>query len=414
MQNKTIRAMFGLALSLLLIGALATRSGYLRANVSERDSIAYWAAGRLLIHGQNPYETGVVLRLEQQSGYQAAKPLVLRTPPWLLFMTIPLGALDAFWAWILWIAISMGSLLLVLRMCWRMYGRADLSKNVFLLAGYTFAPIAACLVAGQMGILLLLGLTLFLWLESDYPVLAGAALLLPFAKPHLLSLFWVALLFWIVWRRQYRVAIGLAMALLAATGAALAFDPSVFRQYIEMLDQAAIGSEFIPALSGVVRLLFFRRFFWMQFVPMAVGFAWCIRFCYVNRHHWDWRDHGLAVMVVSVLTTPYSWMTDEVVLLPAMLQAVVAIATSKNKMTWKTRTIVTLFAFLNALVLLILAAKVPFSTGIYFWSSLVWFSFYVYSRRYTVRHSDPAGGPQVLGSGGQTVSFLDRASPFAP
>ena len=190
--------MFGLALSLLLIGALATRSGYLRANVSERDSIAYWAAGRLLIHGQNPYETGVVLRLEQQSGYQAAKPLVLRTPPWSLFMTFPLGALDAFWAWILWIAISMGSLLLVLRMCWRMYGRADLSKNVFLLAGYTFAPIAACLVAGQMGILLLLGLTLFLWLESDYPVLAGAALLLPFAKPHLLSLFWVALLFWIV------------------------------------------------------------------------------------------------------------------------------------------------------------------------------------------------------------------------
>jgi len=387
MGNRTIRALIRVAFAALLVGVLASRLGRLRANVSERDSVAYWAAGRLLLHHQNPYQAGVVLKLEQQQGYQAARPLVFRTPPWSLFMTLPLGTMGAFWAWILWIALLMSSLLLVMRLCWKMYGHTRLSQTLFWIVGYSFAPIPACLVAGQMGIILLLGLTLFLWLEADHPLLSGAALLLPFAKPHLLSLFWLALFVWIVRQKRYQVAVGFALAFLAATGFALMFDPGIFHHYREMLDQAAIGSEFIPALSGVLRLLFFRRFFWMQFVPMAVGLAWCVRFCYLNRDHWNWRDQGLAVMVVSVLTTPYSWMTDEVVLVPAILQAVVGIASSRDKMGWKTRAALTLFACLNALLLLILSAKVPFSTGIYFWSSLVWFAFYVYGRRYAARHS---------------------------
>src|SRR5205807_9809896 len=44
-----------------------------------------------------------------------------------------------------------------------------------------------------------------------------------------------------------------------------------------------------------------------------------------------WRQHGPAVLVVSLLTTPYSWITDEVVLLPAILQGVLWLNRSKLK-----------------------------------------------------------------------------------
>ena len=89
-------------------------------------------------------------------------------------------------------------------------------------------------------------------------------------------------------------------------------------------------------------------------------------------------------MVVSVLTTPYSWLPDEVVLLPAVLWAAVCILGLKKQqeMTLWTGLAIAIFAALDGLLLLILAAKIPFSGGIYFWSSLVWFAWYMYGQRH--------------------------------
>lgn len=381
MGNNASRILIRVVLFGLVAYALIFHSQNIRANVSQRDSIAYWAAGKLLLHGSNPYDASNVLALEREQGYRADKPLVLRTPPWSLFMVLPLGFVSAFWAWVLWIAASVGSLVIAMRLCWKMYGGDPGTRNLLLVIGYTFAPVPACLVAGQMGILLLVGVVLFLFLEADRPFLAGAALIFPFAKPHLLSLFWLTFFFWAVARKRRAVVAGLAAAFLIATGVSMAFDHNIFHEYREMLYQASIGNEFIPALSGVLRLLFFHHLFWVQFLPMTLGLAWCVWFWLVNRGNWSWREHGPAVMVVSVLTTPYSWLTDEVVLVPAILQATVWILSPKLRTTLKTRFAITIFACLNGLLLLILFFKIPFSTGIYFWSSLVWFGWYVYGHR---------------------------------
>jgi hypothetical protein len=386
MQNSTtvktaFEVLLGVILTAFLSYSLVRHLPEIRTSVAERDSIAYWSAGRLLLSHQNPYDAHTVLLEESQQGYAQDKPLVLRTPPWSLFMVLPLGFLGPLAAWVLWTAISLGSLLVAMRIGWNVYGAPCVPRNLFSLVGYTFAPVPACLVAGQMGLLLLLGLILFLWWEREHPFLAGAALMLPFAKPQLLSLFWFVLLFWVIVGKKRTVAVGFGAAFLAATGLALLFDPTVFRHYLDMLHEASIGYEFIPALSGVLRLLFLRRMFWVQFIPMVVGLAWAARFLNRNRQNWDWCGHGPLVLVVSVLTTPYAWLTDEVVLLPAMLQGVAFVYQTRANMKITTRLLLLLFASLDGLLLLILRFKIPFSTGIYFWSSLVWFSWYVYARR---------------------------------
>jgi len=361
--------------------ALAIHSAEIRKNVAERDSIAYWTAGRLLIHHQNPYDPGRVLEMERQQGYRADKPLVLRTPAWSLFLVLLLGFLTPLGAWGLWTAVSLGSLLVAMRLCWKMYAAGSVPRNLFVLIGYTFAPVPACLVAGQMGLVLLLGVVLFLWWEKDRPFLAGVVLVLPFAKPHLLSLFWFALLIWMIIRKKGRVALGFCVAITAAIAISLLLDPSVFRHYREMLHRAAISYEFIPALSGVLRLLFFRRFFWAQFMPLALGLVWSMWFLFRNRNDWDWQTHGPALLIVSILTTPYAWLTDEVVLLPAILQAAALVYQRRSNIKASGRLVLLAFAFLDGLLLLLLRFKIPFSTGVYFWSSLVWFSWYVYASR---------------------------------
>jgi hypothetical protein len=361
--------------------SFVTHSAALRRNLAERDSIAYWTAGRLLIHQQNPYDSTTVLELERQQGYGEDKPLVLRTPAWSLFIILPLGLLSPFQAWVLWTSVSLGSLLIAMRLCWKIYGLDVMPRNLFTLVGYTFAPVPACLVAGQMGLVLLLGLVLFLWWESNHPFLAGAALILPFAKPHLLALFWFVFFLWLVARKKRQIAIGFTVALISATVLALLFDPESFEHYRGMLQQASIRYEFIPALSGVLRLLFFRREFWVQFIPMTVGLFWCVWFLIRNQRNWSWRQHGPALLVVSVLTTPYAWLSDEVVLLPAILQAATFVYQTRTNIMVTSQVILVIFALLDALLLLILKSKIPFATGIYFWSSLVWFAWYVYARQ---------------------------------
>jgi hypothetical protein len=221
---------------------------------------------------------------------------------------------------------------------------------------------------------LLLGVALFLYLEPDHPFWAGVALLIPMSKPHIFGLFWPILALWVVTRRKWSVLSGAGTALLIASGVALVFDPHIFQHYRAMMQDQAIQNEFIPALSGMVRVLVFRRFFWVQFVPLALGFAWSAGYYWQNRQEWNWRAHGPAILVVSLLTTPYAWMTDEVVLLPAILQSVLWLHQKKLKI--RSQLILLFFVCLNVLLLLILQAKVPPSTGIYFWSSLVWFGWY--------------------------------------
>ena len=386
-MRMTLKLALAIAATGLLGYFLVRMVPNIRRSVTLRDSIAYWSAGRLLVEHRNPYDQASVLDLERQYGYEADRPLVLRTPPWSLWMVLPLGLMSPLTAWCVWILLCLDSLLVAMSLCRRLYGGGT-SRDLFSLVGYLFAPIPACLVSGQMGLVLLLGVILFLWLEDEKPLLAGTVLILPFAKPHLLSVFWLVLTLWIVLRRKQKVALGFTLAFGVTTAIALAFDPTVFQQYREMLQTASIGREFIPAVSGVIRLIFFRQQFWVQFVPLAVGIVWSLWF--FRRHYstWSWQQHGPALLVVSVLVSPYSWLADESVLLPAILQGVAFLYEARVGMKIRTKLTLVMFALLNLLLLLILRSKIPFATGIYFWSSLVWFGWYFYALRL---HSRSAG-----------------------
>ena len=380
MHRTVIRVLVRVLLAAAVLFVLIGHSRSIQANVGRRDSIEYWTVSRLLLQRQNPYDIDRIFEVERGHGYREDQPLVLLTPPWSLFMILPLGLMNPLWGWALWLAISVGALIVSMRLCWRMYGRSGVPQNLFWMAGYLFAPVPACLVAAQMGLVLLLGLVFFLLLEREHPFLAGAALVLPFAKPHLLALFWIVLFLWVLTRRKLALAAGFATAFALALVIPLLFDPAIFHHYRAMLPQAAVDHMFIPALSGVLRALFFRRHFWVQFLPMVLGVTWCVWFFAKHRANWNWREHGLPLLVVSVLTTPYAWLTDEVVLLPAMVQAAVWVYEARENTTVMTRVSIGLFALLNALLLFILSFKIPFATGIYFWSSLVWVGWYFYAR----------------------------------
>jgi hypothetical protein len=377
---KTSKILLNLGLVVLLIWFLISHQQKIRSTVASRDSIQYWATGRLLVHHENPYSVRDVEALESSQGYSADRPLMFRCPPWALWIVVLPGLLSAYWAWAIWLAILLLSLVVSMRLIWRMYGEGLKPADAFLIGGYLFSPVPACLVAGQVGLLLLLGIVVFLAFEQKRPFLAGAALMLPMVKPHIFALLWPILAIWILTRRKWSLLAGFLGGFFIAMAIALAFDPAVFVHYREMLHQQAIQNEFIPALSGMIRALFFHRLFWVQFVPLGLGLLWCAWYYWRNQDNWNWPRQGLVVLVVAVLTTPYAWLTDEVILLPAMLQGVIWVSDAKLKV--RSQIGVASFVLLDLLLLLIVAFQIPPATGIYFWSSLVWFSWYLYARTF--------------------------------
>jgi uncharacterized membrane protein len=85
------------------------------------------------------------------------------------------------------------------------------------LLGYLFAPVLACLMAGQTAAFLLVGVTAFLYLRRGRPIAAGAALAVCAIKPHLFGPFLVCILLWTIARREWRVPAGFALTVSCAS-----------------------------------------------------------------------------------------------------------------------------------------------------------------------------------------------------
>jgi hypothetical protein len=291
-------------------------------SVPARDSLAYWTAGRLLLHRANPYAADAVEQLESAVGFHGPlQSLVMLNPPSALPLALPYGMFGARLFGLLWSLTLLGCLIASVRMVWAMHGRPK--KRLHAL-GYFFGPAIACIFAGQIPLFALLGLTLFLWLHRTRPLAAGASLWLCAVKPHLFVPFGLVLIVWSVFNKRYGIIAGAAIAFIASNALVLLLDPSAWSQYRQMMHAAGplIAKEFIPCWSVVLRLSINPHALWLQGLLEALGCIWALGYFWKYRREWDWMEHGALLMLVSLLVAPYTWMIDQSVLIPAMLHGV--------------------------------------------------------------------------------------------
>ena len=371
--------------AILLVGLgwfLRAHESTIQSNIKGRDSTLYWATAKLLLHRGNPYSIPEVQALEWSEHYGTAKkPKMYRPPPWSLWMILPLGFSNAYWAWIAWTGIALAALVASVRLSWRIYGDAPCPPTIVLVAAYLFAPVVACLVIAQMGTVLLLAVLLFFYWAEKKPLWAGVVLLVPMAKPQFFAPLGLVIVLWCIARKQWRVLAGATLAFVGANLIALTFDPHIFAHYREMLALDQMQNEFMPNVSGVMRAFFFRQHYQVQFVPTLLGMCWAAWYFSKRREDWDWGRDGVWLLVVGALVAPYSWLTDEAVLLPAVIQGIVWLR--RNSLGPGSQFVLLTFAVFDLLLLLIIKAKVDPFTGIYFWSSLLWFAWYSFASRWT-------------------------------
>lgn len=327
-------------------------------NPTESDFIGYWAGARQLAGHANPYGKPACLALEKAAGYAGFEPRVTPSPPIALFLLAPFGLLGAKAGLFAWTMTLLALLAFSLRRLGVALGQP---RSLAPLAGFVFAPALTCVQAGQLGILFLVSITLFLGWVRRRPLLAGAALLPLALKPHLFLPFALALLGWIALRRAGRVLAGACAAALAGAAVTFALDPGVWQHYLAFVHASALEGRYTPTLSVGLPLLFHVHAEALRFLPTALACAWAV--LYLRAHHarWRWEREGLVVLAVSLACSPYAWFTDETVLLPAVLAAFL----SARRAAWAV-------AAVAALPLVELALGADIKSWTFVWTPLAW------------------------------------------
>jgi hypothetical protein len=335
------------------------------------DFISFWAAGQQIAHHQNPYDGAAIGRLEAGAGAHYDPPLLMRNPPYAFFLVLPLGLLGVKAAVAVWSMAIVAALMASTKLLWALHGRRE---GRFHLVAYCFPPAFVCLLNGQTGIFLLLGVVLFLYGQSRRPWLAGAGLLLCALKPHLFLSFAVVLLLWMAATRAYRVAAGFAAALAASCGLSFWFDPAAWSQYFDRAGAENIQNQFIPTLSLLLRMAINVRLAWLQFVPAMAACVWAVWYFRRHRAEWSWTRQGSVVLMVSVLAAPYAWFTDQSILFPAVLAGLYLAAESRRPML--------IFGCITGAAMLEVLFGVGVNTGFYYvWAGPAWLAWYLYVSR---------------------------------
>ena len=338
-----------------------------------RDYVVYWATGQQFAHHANPYDRDALVRMERSAGFPNENPaLFMRNPPWALPLTLPLAFVSSRVGSSLWSLLLIACLVGSVRLLWIMHGRP---KNLRHLVGYSFAPALVCVIIGQTSVFGLFGLVLFLYWHLTHPFLAGASLWLCALKPHLFLPFGVVLLAWIVVSRSYTLLAGATAALGLSLAVTRSIDPAAWSQYAEMVHTSGMNQDFIPCLSFLLRHWISPNSTWIEFVPSGLGCVWALLHFWRRRNGWDWMRDGSLLMLVSILVAPYSWLFDQALAIPAILQA----AYSTQSRNW-----LFALALASALIEIAFLSDAWSHSALYFWTlwtAPAWVAWYLAAGR---------------------------------
>jgi hypothetical protein len=354
---------------MLAVGVAFLTYAMSASEAAHRDFICYWATGQQLVHHADPYDSQAILQIEKSIGYRAGTPIFMGEPPTAFFIALPLGFLSAKAGAVLWSLAIIACLMASIRLLWILNGRPPDRLH---LVGYLFPPALACLLAGQTGIFLLFGVVLFLYLHDSKPYLAGAALIFLTLRPQLLLPFDLVLLLWVVACKRFRIAIGALTAIALCIIFSLVLDHSAWSHYAQMRAEQ-IDDQIAPTASFLFQMLLAQNHPWVQFIPTAVACAWAAR-RYLNSYvRWDWQNDMPLLLLVSIMTSPNAWFTDEAILLPAILYGLYQTSDAGRSLIP--------YCCVAGVALIEVFANVDISSGLYIWTAPAWLLWYLSATR---------------------------------
>jgi hypothetical protein len=190
-------------------------------------------------------------------------------------------------------------------------------------------------------------------------------------KPHLLYLLWMVVVLWAAKSpRRLQVLFGAVLTLTGATAVALVFNRAILTEYLIAWKAEPMLVLYAPAMGGLLRSAFGWQRYWLQFVPAFAGIVWCLWWQWKQAwNDFSWSRSLPALLAVSVCTSPYGWLFDQVVLLPALMERAAGLGRSGNKIAaiW-----IAVYFAANAGIAVLLAFRQGMLSQAYAWTAPLW------------------------------------------
>lgn len=317
--------------------------------LSFSDFRAYWSASYMLGQGENFADPALLLATEHAlTTWSSDHTLMTWNPPWLLVLLLPYTLLPfaraaQLWFWTNIIILFTGTMLL-----WRvLIHKSETTRFMWVapLVTFLYAPTLLTLIMGQVNTFVFFGLALFLYFDDqDKQSAAGASLALTLVKPHLVYIT-LPLILLAMWRkRRLNVFAGLASAILFLTAVALFLRPTLLQDYGNTIANSNLIF-FLPAtLSG-----FLTGTIGWQWSKFALLITLPIAIILWSRWRKDIDLYSLVSisLFASLITSPFGWSYDFIVLLIPILQMVAWLA-EREYSRWQTWLFISLLVAINA------------------------------------------------------------------
>jgi Glycosyltransferase family 87 len=292
------------------------------ARYNNRDFMSLFAGGKAVLRGLDPYDPAVWNPLRAELGSTWMPDERVPFPLWTLLLVLPFAALDLGWAAAAWLAFSLCVLGAGMFFLINSYYDKRLPVGEFGLVAlliFTYRAVLVSMNNGQITFVLFFILALFLLLvEKKRPFLAGVTLAFIIIKPNPFILFVPAFGLWLLWQQRWHILAGAAtsglgmllVSWLVQPGwlfewlnvrgktEATAITPTLWGLAYEIAPEwgALLGLGFVVGITAVLGLIIFR-----------------------NRTLTEAQVLPL-VLITSLLTTPYAWVYEHLLLLiPSIL-----------------------------------------------------------------------------------------------
>jgi hypothetical protein len=144
---------------------------------------------------------------------------------------------------------------------------------------------------------------------------------------------------------------------------------------------------YAPPLGGLLRAVFGWERHWLQFVPAAAGVFWIalrrsrkiatLRCAQDGAPRWQ-SAVDAKLLLVSVCFSPYGWLFDQVVLLPAVVEMAVRGLAAPRRYALA---LLLIFLALNGAVLVLEMGGAPIVSWAYWWTAPAWLALYAAADR---------------------------------
>ena len=274
------------------------------------DFTFYWYAAHEFISGRNPYVPA------------PGRGFVMFSAPWSFAAIFPLGLLPLEVAQFVWLMVSVVALGLAGVWLWQLYGDTRRPLYAAVLVA-SFTPVVVSFLMGQLAAVLLFAVAAFIRYEAKRPYVAGGALFILALKPHLVLLLWSALVLAALMFKRWKALAAFVVTLCAATAFAMILRPAIWAEWWAMFCSQQVAFYETPTLGTVLRHV--SGVSWMQYLPSGVALGWlALRWKRAGKR-WDWKTQFPGLLLVSLVAAPYGWYTDQVLLIPALFTAAVAL-----------------------------------------------------------------------------------------